>query len=72
MYALNRRPVSPGPHAATSPTVCAQVKYDQEGNRVVGEVRDYLGALQDVTRLDAAGRQLPGATDAELALLQVG
>jgi hypothetical protein len=49
-----------------------QAKYDQDGNLVVSEKRDYLGALVDVDRIDPSGRKLPGATDAELALMQVG
>ncbi|KAI8463893.1 MAG: component of the exocyst complex [Monoraphidium minutum] len=49
-----------------------KVKYDQDGNRVVSESRDYLGALIDVVRVDpVSGRQLPGATDAELAVMMV-
>ncbi|KAI8473445.1 MAG: hypothetical protein J3K34DRAFT_410769 [Monoraphidium minutum] len=49
-----------------------KVKYDQDGNRVVSESRDYLGALIDVVRVDpVSGRQLPGAMDAELAVMMV-
>ena len=48
-----------------------QAKYDQDGNLVISEKRDYLGALVDVDRVDPSGRKLPGATDAELALMQV-
>lgn len=37
------------------------------------EARDYLGALTDVERVDRnTGRPLPGVTDAELAVMQVG
>ena len=54
------------------PVAPYQVKYDQEGNIVVREVRDYLGALTDVERVDKNGRPLPGVTDAELAVMQVG
>lgn len=49
----------------------AKVKYDQDGNTVLREVRDYLGTLTDVERCDPQGRHLPGATDAELAVMQV-
>jgi hypothetical protein len=38
---------------------------------VLAESRDYLGALTDVERCDASGRRLPGASDAELAVMQV-
>lgn len=39
---------------------------------MVSETRDYLGALVDVQRVDAAtGRPLPGATDAELAAMAI-
>jgi hypothetical protein len=47
------------------------VKYDQDGNMVLREVRDYLGALTDVERVDQHGRPLPGVSDAELAVMQV-
>lgn len=47
------------------------MKYDQAGNIVLREVRDYLGALTDVERVDRSGRPLPGAGDAELAVMQV-
>eukprot|EP00877_Chromochloris_zofingiensis_P004011 jgi/Chrzof1/13610/Cz08g04030.t1 len=56
-----------GQHGQTN----CQVKYDQEGNRVVSEQRDYLGALVDVVRVDAHGKTIPGATDAELATLVI-
>jgi hypothetical protein len=49
-----------------------QVKYDQDGNIVVREMRDYLGALTDVERVDPHGRPLPGASDGEIAVMQVG
>uniref|UniRef100_A0A383WAU5 Exocyst complex component Sec6 n=1 Tax=Tetradesmus obliquus TaxID=3088 RepID=A0A383WAU5_TETOB len=48
-----------------------KVKYDQDGNRVLSEARDYLGALTDVERCDPLGHRLPGATDAELAVMQI-
>eukprot|EP00879_Flechtneria_rotunda_P016718 GHRR01017495.1.p1 GENE.GHRR01017495.1~~GHRR01017495.1.p1 ORF type:complete len:522 (+),score=162.17 GHRR01017495.1:359-1924(+) len=48
-----------------------KVKYDQDCNRVLTEARDYLGTLTDVERCDTSGRPLPGATDAELAMLQI-
>jgi hypothetical protein len=38
---------------------------------VLSEARDYLGALTDVERCDPLGHRLPGATDAELAVMQV-
>eukprot|EP00775_Hariotina_reticulata_P004969 gene4969-5210_t len=47
-----------------------KVKYDQQGNTVLSESRDYLGALIDVERCDPNGRRLRGATDAELAVMQ--
>lgn len=49
----------------------SKVKYDQDGNRVLSEARDYLGALTDVERCDPLGHRLPGATDAELAVMQI-
>jgi hypothetical protein len=39
---------------------------------VLSDSRDYLGALTDVERCDPLGHRLPGATDAELAVMQVG
>lgn len=48
----------------------AKVRTDQQGYRVLREERDYLGSLVDVERIDAQGRTLPGATDAELAVMQ--
>eukprot|EP00878_Enallax_costatus_P014740 GHUV01015423.1.p1 GENE.GHUV01015423.1~~GHUV01015423.1.p1 ORF type:complete len:364 (+),score=71.44 GHUV01015423.1:323-1414(+) len=56
-----------GQHGAPN----AKVKYDQDGNRVLREERDYLGSLVDVERVGSQGRQLPGATDAELAVMQI-
>ena len=55
----------------TKPKTKTKVKRDQDGHRVLSEQRDYLGALVDVERADAAGRPLPGATDAELAVMTV-
>ncbi|GBF89218.1 exocyst complex component Sec6 [Raphidocelis subcapitata] len=47
-----------------------KLKFDQHGNKVVSEARDYLGALTDVVRVDpVSGRQLPAPTDEELASL---
>lgn len=54
------------------PLLLLQVKYDQDGNIVVRELRDYLGALTNVERVDPHGRPLPGASDAEIAVMQVG
>jgi hypothetical protein len=45
--------------------------HDQYGKVIVSLSRDYLGAITDVERRDAQGRRLPGATDAELAALEV-
>jgi hypothetical protein len=59
-------------HNVRTYACCGQVKYDQDGNIVLREMRDYLGALTDVERVDRNGRPLPGVTDAELAVMQVG
>lgn len=48
-----------------------QVMYDQDGNIVLRQARNYLGALTEVERVDRNGRPLPGASDAELAVMQV-
>ena len=37
----------------------ASNKFDQHGNRVTKEERDYLGNLTAVTRVDAAGKEVP-------------
>lgn len=59
-------------HTFASCCFAAQVKYDQDGNIVLREMRDYLGALTDVERVDRNRRPLPGVSDAELAVMQVG
>lgn len=38
---------------------------------MLSETRDYLGALIDIERCDAKGNRMQGATDAELAVMQV-
>jgi hypothetical protein len=45
-------------------------RYDQYGNLVVDEERDYLGALVAVRRADTKGRDVP-TTPEDLALLQI-
>jgi hypothetical protein len=48
----------------------AGARYDQYGNLVVDEERDYLGALVAVRRADTMGRDVPTPPE-ELALLQI-
>jgi hypothetical protein len=44
----------------------ARVRYDQHGNVVVSEERDYLGTLTSALRVDAAGKQVRGRRSGRL------